>query len=91
MNERAAAPIWPSVMLHRIWSLYEFASEATLAAIWAGACALVALGAIYADRRRMKRRHIDRVGFMPWTGISMLALFIAAALLLLAIKGWASG
>jgi hypothetical protein len=50
----------------------------TISALSAG---LVLLSSI-ADRRRQKRRRIDDVGFMPWTGItvfSVLATVITAA------------
>jgi hypothetical protein len=47
--------------------------------------ALVAAFSWLADRRRMTRRNLDRVGFMPWTTIFFWSLF--AAVLLLGISG----
>ena len=44
--------------------------------------ALLVLISTVADRRRQKRTRIDDVGFMPWTGItviSVLAMVITAA------------
>ena len=44
--------------------------------------ALLVLISTVADRRRQKRKRIDDVGFMPWTGItviSVLAMVITAA------------
>ncbi|WP_119083748.1 hypothetical protein [Altererythrobacter sp. B11] len=67
----------------------RFASDATFAALWAGACLILALSALIAERRRLKRRRIDSVGWVPWTGIFMAASFAAATLLLIALKGWA--
>lgn len=49
---------------------------------------LLAGWAILADRRRMKRTNLDRVGFMPWTSISVLALVIAAFAASLALRGF---
>lgn len=72
--------------LHRL----KFASDATMAAIWAAGFACLALAALLADRRRTKRKHIDAVGCMPWTGIFFACLLVTAALALLAIKGWVS-
>lgn len=49
------------------------------------AAAAVAAISIFADWRRNKRKTIGQVGYMPWTGISMLAVgttLIAAALAL---------
>lgn len=54
-------------------------------ALWmaiAGACAAaLALVAWVGDHRRMRRKQLDRVGFMPWTGIFFWALMAAVVLL----------
>ena len=58
----------------------------------AGAVAAgVAILAWVQDRRRMRRRDLDRVGFMPWTTIFFWSLM--AALLLLGLSGrfWFTG
>ncbi|WP_041559030.1 hypothetical protein [Novosphingobium sp. PP1Y] len=47
--------------------------------------AIIAAVAWIGDRRRMKRRNLDRVGFMPWTTIFFWSLL--AAVLLLGISG----
>ena len=58
-------------------------------ALWmaaAGAAALT-LVAVIADRRRMRRRDLDRVGWAPWPLIQLVAMIgamVAAALALLA-------
>lgn len=44
-------------------------------------CAALALLAWAADHRRMRRRKLDRVGFMPWTGIFFWSLMAAVVLL----------
>lgn len=54
---------------------------ATAGAVAAFIAALAWIG----DRRRMKRRNLDRVGFMPWTTIFFWSLL--AAVLLLGISG----
>ncbi|WP_067735376.1 LPXTG cell wall anchor domain-containing protein [Novosphingobium naphthalenivorans] len=50
-----------------------------------GIAALLALLAWIGDRRRMRRRDMDRVGFMPWTPIFFWSLL--AAVLLLGLGG----
>ena len=57
-------------------------------ALWigAGAAAAIAVVAIWADRRRMNRRDLDRPGIAPWALIQVLAMLIAAVLAALALK-----
>lgn len=43
--------------------------------------------AAYGDRRRIHRSDPDRVGFMPWTLVQVVALFAAAIAGTLALKG----
>lgn len=45
-----------------------------LLALVGGALLIVAAMAWYAEFRRARRRHLDRVGFMPWTGLFFLSL-----------------
>ena len=68
-----------------------FASDATFAALAGGALLLLAAVAAVAERRRLRRKHIDAVGFMPWTTVSFLAIFPGVILLALAMKGWLAG
>ena len=57
-----------------------------------GLAALVlAVAAWLGDRRRIRRRDPDAVGFMPWTGLFFFALFAACILLGLAIRDWIAG
>jgi hypothetical protein len=53
--------------------------------------ALVAVIAWIADRRRMRRRNLDRVGWVPWTSLFFWALMATVILLALAIKARAGG
>ncbi len=56
-------------MLHQLyWNPWaQFALAALVLALWAG----------IADWRRAKRQDLNAVGFMPWTAIGALSLFIA--------------
>ena len=62
----------------------------TLAAAGAAAVALAAL-AWAGDRRRMRRRDPDAVGFMPWTAVFFWSLLAACVLLGLALREWLAG
>lgn len=55
----------------------------------AGALALgVALCAVWAERRRMRRVNLDAVGFMPWTTIYLITFLTACVSLGLAAREW---
>jgi len=47
--------------------------------------ALAGIAAI-ADARRMRRRDLDRVGFMPWSLILILSLIVAVFATALTLK-----
>lgn len=66
----------------------RFASDATLAGIAGGVVLLFAALTLWAERRRMKRQHIDAVGWMPWTKLFFAAMLIGLTLLMFAAKGW---
>lgn len=68
-----------------------FASDATLAGLVGGALLTFALVAMFAERRRLRRKHIDAVGFVPWTALFLVCAFAGVSLLALAIKGWMAG
>ena len=54
---------------------------------WAGGTALaVMIFAGVADWRRNNRKRIDDIGWVPWRGIQVAALFAAIAILVLAMK-----
>ena len=61
-----------------------------LRAIALTAVALAAL-AWLADRRRMRRRDPDAVGWMPWTAVFFWALVVACVAGGLAVQAWVSG
>ena len=54
----------------------------------AGAAAVLALVAGVAESRRIRRRDLDRTGWVPWRGVQVAAFF---AVVLLAILGWKAG
>ena len=67
--------------------LFDFS---TLRAIALTAVALAAL-AWLADRRRMRRRDPDAVGWMPWTAVFFWALVVACVAGGLAVQAWVRG
>jgi len=69
----------------------RFASDATIFGLWGGGMLLVSLLAFLGDKRRMRRKSIDAVGWMPWRDIAALALFAGLVLLAVAISGWMGG
>lgn len=66
----------------------RFASEATLFGLWGAALLLVALIAFLGDWRRMRRKRIDAVGWMPWRDVAALSLFAGFVLMTVAVTGW---
>jgi len=54
----------------------------------AGAAALLALAAGIAESRRLRRRDLDKTGWVPWRGIQVGAFF---ATVLFAILAWKAG
>ena len=54
-------------------------------------CAVIALVSWLGDWRRMRRRDIDRVGFMPWAALFFWSLLGAVMLLGLAARSWIAG
>ena len=60
----------------------------TLHAIAGAAALTLAVFAIFADRRRLRRRDPDAVGLVPWTGVFFWSLLAACLLLGLAAREW---
>jgi hypothetical protein len=56
--------------------------------LWGGAAAaiLVAVVSGFGEHRRRKRREMDRVGFVPWTLIQVLAMLAALILASVALN-----
>ena len=64
---------------------FLFASDAEIMALWGTALVAMGLLANYAERRRMKRASIDRLGWMPWIPIFLACLVIGGGLLALSL------
>ena len=57
-----------------------------------GLLALMLAGLAYVgDLRRMRRRHADAVGFMPWVTLFFWSLLFACILLGIAARSWLTG
>lgn len=52
---------------------------------------ILAAIAWFAERRRLRRSNLDRVGWVPWTTLFFFALFAAVILLALALKTGVAG
>ena len=68
-----------------------FASDAELAAYWGAACIAAALACLLMERRRMKRAELNRVGWMPWTGLFLNFAVFAGGLLAASIPAIIQG
>lgn len=75
-------------------SMHEFltfASEAEIVGLWGLALLVLAAASLIAERRRMKRARIDRIGWVPWTNVFMVSAIVGMGLLALAAKGILAG
>lgn len=68
-----------------------FASDADVLGIWAAAFLLLAGIALFMERRRMNRARIDKIGWMPWTGLFLTFAVIGGGLLAIAVPGIVQG
>jgi cytochrome bd-type quinol oxidase subunit 2 len=53
----------------------------------AGAFVVIVFVAMFADRRRMHRRNLDRPGWVPWPLVLILSLIAAVLCAILALGG----
>ncbi len=60
--------------------------QAGLWALAAGGAAVSGLSAL-AEWKRSRRRDLDRPGWVPWTGLQLLALLVALVAAALALNG----
>lgn len=56
-----------------------------------GVASVIALIAWLGDRARMRRKDMDRVGFMPWTTIFFWSLLAAIVLIGIGVRGMFAG
>lgn len=75
-------------MIHQFLA---FASDADQLAVFGAACWVVAGAALIADRRRQKRRDLNQVGWVPWTGVFLVAATVGAVFLALGSKAILAG
>ena len=75
----------------RVPDFILFASDATLVGLFGGALLLVALLALFAEHRRVRRKSADAVGFMPWTLVFLASAVSGSGLMIVAMKGWLGG
>ncbi|MFC4291660.1 hypothetical protein ACFOWX_04440 [Sphingorhabdus arenilitoris] len=90
MNSQSLEQFVPQGQMVRIMgSILEYLTGLWNDHLWmivAILAATTSLFSIFADRRRVKRINLEKVGFMPWTGISVLSIFITVAAIALTIK-----
>jgi phosphotransferase system glucose/maltose/N-acetylglucosamine-specific IIC component len=68
-----------------------FASDAELAALSGAACLLLGIGCLLMERRRVRRAAIDRVGWVPWTGLFLMLAVTVGGLIALGLPAWIRG
>lgn len=66
---------------------FVFASDAAVLTAWGAGFILLALMALFMDRRRLKRREINRVGWVPWTPIFLACAVIGGGILAVSVPG----
>lgn len=76
---KPAMPIWRAM------------SEADTLLAFGALAVTVAVLAWWGDRRRIRRSDPDAVGFMPWTSIFFIALFVACVSLGIGGREWLAG
>lgn len=65
--------------MNTIWQDHFWTAVAIVSALFGAFC-------MVADYLRFRRRNLDKVGFMPWTGLSIFATLATVLAAALAIK-----
>lgn len=68
-----------------------FASDAEVAALSGVVCLLSGIGCMLMERRRIRRAAIDRVGWVPWTGLFLMFAIAGGGLIALGLPAWIRG
>ena len=68
-----------------------FAGDAELLALIAAGLILFGLFANLMERRRVRRSHIDRVGWVPWLNLFMASTITGVVLLMVAVPSLMKG
>lgn len=68
-----------------------FASDAELVALGGVVALLLAIVCLLMERRRARRAAIDRVGWVPWTGLFLMFAVVGGGLIALGLPGWIVG
>lgn len=84
MPPDARATIWRGVTRYEPDFLL-FASQADIVALWGAGLLMLAAMAAIMERRRMKRAQINRVGWVPWTGLFLTCAVVGGGLLAVAL------
>ena len=88
MHTDGGVAIWPPM---NWWNDLVFLSDAGRVALLGVGFIVLALVAMFAERRRGKRARIDRVGCMPWLTIFLFAAVIGGGLLATALPALLKG
>lgn len=70
---------------------FIFASDAQRAGLAGLLLLLLALAAMWAERRRMKVARLDRVGWVPWTGVFLVLTVLGATMIVFAVQAMLGG
>ena len=68
-----------------------FASEAEILAVWGAGFLLLGAVTLGMERLRQKRTRIDRIGWVPWTGLFLTCMVVGGGLLAVAVPGMVRG
>jgi hypothetical protein len=74
-------------MIDRANAFLTFASQAETVALWGIGAMLLAGICLFMERRRMKRAAVDRIGWVPWTGLFLTFAVLGGGLLAVAVPG----
>ena len=77
--------------MESIHRFITFASEADILALWGAGFLVLSVIALIAERLRMKRAQIDRVGWIPWTQLFLICAVIGGGLLALSVPAMLQG